>query len=159
MLTRLMFAAAALVSACGETAATTPAATGQPPPAGSQGSGPVPPGGRAPGGAMAIDASCIPSGTSLQLSAGNLAFDTACLAAPAERALTIHFDNRVPVAHNVSIFTADPMQDRSAKVLFRGETIVGPRSVDYAVGALPPGVYHFHCDVHPTQMFGAFVVK
>jgi plastocyanin len=143
-------AAAALASACGESPAPPFTAGGLPPASPDAG---------APGGAVAVDASCSPVGTSLQISAQSMAFDTTCLAAPAGRALTIHFENREAVPHNLSIFTADPMQDRSARVLFRGEVIVGPRSVDYAVGALPAGVYHFHCDLHPTQMSGAFVVK
>lgn len=142
-------AAAALASACGESPAPPFSAVGQPPALPDAG---------APGGA-AVNASCIPLGTSLQISAQSTAFDTTCLAAPAGRALTIHFDNREAVPHNLSVFTADPMQDRSARVLFRGEVITGPRSVDYQVGALPAGVYHFHCDLHPTQMSGAFVVK
>jgi plastocyanin len=29
----------------------------------------------------------------------------------------------------------------------------------YSVPALTAGNYHFHCDVHPTQMYGTLVVK
>ena len=142
-------AAAAMLSACGESNAPPPALAA-PPPSSSE---------SASGGAMAMDATCSPSGTSLAVSADKLAFDTGCLAAPADRAVTVRFDNREAVAHNLSIYSADPMQGPHAKVLFRGELITGPRTVEYSVGALPAGAYHFHCDLHPTQMFGTYVVK
>ena len=44
-----------------------------------------------------------------------------------------------------------------ADVLFRGDLITGPATVDYDLPPLPAGTYYFHCDVHPT-MAGDVVV-
>ena len=38
------------------------------------------------------------------------------------------------------------------------QIITGPAVATYDVKALPAGTYFFHCDVHPTQMFGTLVV-
>ncbi len=99
---------------------------------------------------------CAPKGAALSVMAQNTAFDTSCLAAPANRPFTIQFMNMDPgVPHNVSIYT-----DSSAtQALFTGEVVTGPTTTTYHVGALEPGTYYFRCDVHPTQMTGTFVVK
>jgi len=47
----------------------------------------------------------------------------------------------------------------AAKSLFTGALVTGPKTVTYQVPALSAGTYYFRCDVHPTQMFGTFVVK
>ena len=111
------------------------------------------------GMAMSMNTSCAPSGTTLQLSAKDTKYSTECLAAPAGQAFTIHFDNMDPLPHNVSIYSADPMMDKAAKTIFKMDPTTGPKVVDYSVTAQPAGKYHYHCDVHPTQMHGALVVK
>jgi plastocyanin len=108
---------------------------------------------------MSENTSCAPSGTTLQLSAKDTKYSTECLAAPAGQAFTIHFDNMDPLSHDVTIFTADPDKDKNAKKLFQGDLVTGPKVVDYAVPAQPAGNYHYHCSVHPTQMYGTLVVK
>ena len=100
-------------------------------------------------------AACAPSGSTLQVSAMNAAFDTDCLAAPAGSPFKIVFDNMDPgVAHNISIYT----DETAAKALFTGDLVTGPDTVTYQVGALKAGTYFFRCDVHPTTMTGTFVV-
>ncbi len=97
-------------------------------------------------------APCRPSGTEVQVTARNLAFDKDCLAAPAGSAFTIRFDNADPgVPHNVSILSAN--QPR-----FTGEIVNGPEVVTYRVNALQAGQFDFRCDVHP-QMRGTFVIQ
>jgi plastocyanin len=103
-------------------------------------------------------APCKPSGTELHLTAAGIAFDTDCLAAPAETAFTIAFENKdAGTPHNVHIFSANPAQDPNAQSLFAGDLVTGPDTATYQVSALPAGTYYFHCDVHPAQMFGTFV--
>ena len=103
-------------------------------------------------------AECSPKGTKLHLTAAGIAFDPTCLAAPGGTAFTIAFQNKdVGIPHNVHIFSADPAQDPNAQSLFAGDLVTGPATATYKVSALPPGTYFFHCDVHPTQMFGTFV--
>ena len=126
-----------------EAAPAAGAPAGSPPPA---------MGGPGPG------ARCSPNGTKLQLAAQGIAFDTKCLAAPAETGFTIAFDNKdAGTPHNVHIFAEDPGKDPNAKSLFAGDLVTGPNSTTYRVSALPKGTYFFHCDVHPTQMFGTFI--
>jgi len=105
-------------------------------------------------------ATCSPSGTALKVTAKNIAFDVSCLAAPAGQAFTIALTNDDNgTTHNLAIFSADPATNPGAKVLFRGTQFAGVKSMTYNVSALAAGTYHFHCDVHPTQMSGTFVVK
>src|SRR6266705_6450588 len=107
-------------------------------------------------------APCLPQGTALRLSAKDTQYSTGlvgCLGAPAVTAFTIDFDNRdAGVFHNLSIFAGSRMYSSNAPALFRGRLIKGPGAVVYQVPALPPGLWTFHCDVHPDQMFGNFVV-
>jgi plastocyanin len=102
---------------------------------------------------------CEPSGTTLTISAppgaaGN-GFDTDCLAAPAGEAFTIDFDNSdTGQLHNLGIY-----QSQGGEAFFQGEIITAPDNITYEVDSIAdPGQYHFQCDVHPTTMFGTFVV-
>ena len=105
-------------------------------------------------------ARCAPRGTELEETARGIAFARSCLAAPARTPFTIRFSNRDrDIPHNVHICTADPAVDPGARSLFGGEIITGVQDVTYEVGPLPPGTYFFHCDVHPAQMRGTFVVE
>ncbi|HLB77945.1 MAG TPA: cupredoxin domain-containing protein, partial [Candidatus Dormibacteraeota bacterium] len=104
-------------------------------------------------------ASCAPSGTTVRETAQGIAFSQSCLAAPANKGFTIQFDNKdTGVPHNIHIFESDPAGNPSAASLFSGSLVTGPATTSYAVGALPAGTYYFHCDVHPIQMHGTFVV-
>jgi nitrite reductase (NO-forming) len=109
-----------------------------------------------PSGGTGVTASCSPTGTSLKLAAKNMAFDTDCLAAPAGKAFAIAFVNQdAGVPHNMSIYT----DNSAATPLFQGKLVSGTGSITYKVPALAAGTYYFRCDVHPTQMFGTFIVK
>lgn len=106
--------------------------------------------------APASAASCTPTGTTLRVTARSLAFDTKCLAAPANEAVTIEFNNRDSgIPHNIHIFRGT---NAGGQTVFAGTIVTGPTSTSYRVPALPPGRYYFQCDVHPTTMNGAFVV-
>lgn len=125
-----------------EPAASRAGSPGAPPPAGRP-----------------IDVSCTPSGAQLEEIAKGIAFGKKCLASPAGQEFSIRFDNQDQgTPHNIHIYSADPTRDPSARSLFAGELIVGPATATYRVQALPAGSYFFHCDVHPTQMFGGLVV-
>jgi len=104
-------------------------------------------------------AACSPSGTTISVVAQNTAFDTKCLAAPSGQAFTISFDNKDPsVPHNVDVYTS-----QGGTHLFgatsAADTITGPGTTTYKVSSQKPGSYYFQCDIHPTVMFGTFVVK
>ena len=97
---------------------------------------------------------CAPDGASLTVSAKNDAFDRDCLAAPANTAFSIAFDNEDSDIHNVSIYD----KDHGDKALFKGEVIYGPKSITYSVPALAQGTYEFRCDPHADFMVGTFDV-
>jgi plastocyanin len=112
---------------------------------------PTPPlaGGGAPG-----PGGCEPDGTTLEITAEGTAFDTNCLAAPAETPFEIVFNNEGQLPHNVAIYT----DSTAAETLFQGETFTGPDEMTYDVDPQPEGDYFFRCDVHPDTMTGTFVV-
>jgi plastocyanin len=93
-------------------------------------------------------------GARVTVTAQDLQFDTDRIELPAGPS-TIHFENDAAgIQHNIAIFTDSSLGTN----LFRGEIVTGPATVDYAIPALDPGSYYFHCDVHPT-MSGTVEVK
>ena len=98
---------------------------------------------------------CAPGGTALSISAKDKKFDKDCLAAPADQAFTIEFDNQDPaVPHNVAIYdTAN-----GNKALFKGQVFFGPNTMTYSVPAQASGTYEFRCDPHDDTMIGRFIV-
>ncbi len=95
-----------------------------------------------------------PLSSELHVVAQGIKFDQAALTAPAGQPLTVVFENRDAVPHNIAIFDSPNM----AKRLFTGALVTGPATATYAIPALPAGTYYFHCDVHPN-MNGTLVVK
>ena len=101
---------------------------------------------------------CAP-GTALHITAKGIAYSTNCLAAPANTPVTIAFQNDdAGTQHDIHIYSTDPATHADAASLFQGDLVLGIASATYDVPALPAGTYFFHCDVHPTRMFGTFVV-
>ena len=97
--------------------------------------------------AQAPAASRDPAGTWIQISAAEIAFDQAELSVPSNQPLTIVFENREAVPHNVSLFAGATGGERR----FEGAVFSGPATRWYAVPALAPGTYRFACDVHPSM--------
>lgn len=100
-------------------------------------------------------ASCSPGGTTVSVVASGTRFDTDCLAAPAGKPFTLSYDNRDSLAHNIVILESHTATD----VLFRADIFSGPKVSTFEVPALAAGTFAFHCEVHPTQMQGTFIVK
>jgi mono/diheme cytochrome c family protein/plastocyanin len=95
-----------------------------------------------------------PGATVVKLDALNIAFTETSLAAPANTAFDLQFDNQdASVPHNVVIV------DGSGKAVFTGDIFNGPATKDYNVPALAAGAYTFHCAVHPTTMTGTLTIK
>jgi plastocyanin len=143
----------------GETPGSTPVAiaTTEPSPVAPSPSVTVPPTTPSPV-ASTPAAQCTPKGTKLHLTAHLIKFNTDCLAAPADTAFTVIFDNQDGgVPHNIHILSADPSTDPNAQSFFDGDLVLGPSTATLHVSAIPAGTYFFRCDVHPTAMFGTFV--
>jgi len=97
---------------------------------------------------------CTPSGTTLTLTASGTKFNTDCLAAPANQAFKINFDNKDQVTHNIQILES---HSASEALFDAGLVPSGLKTLD--VPALKAGTFAFHCKIHPGQMSGTFVVK
>jgi plastocyanin len=102
-------------------------------------------------------ANCTGKKAVLDIVAQNTAFAPTCLIAPAGSSFTINFDNKDSVSatgpHNIAIF-----DKAGGKNLFTGAPVSGPATANYPVPTLPAGTYYFHCDFHPTLMFGTLAV-
>lgn len=88
------------------------------------------------------------------ISAANLAFDKSELSVAGGGDVTIEFDNREAIPHNVAVYTGPD----AAQPVFQGEIFPGPAKKTYTFKAPAPGKYFFRCDVHPAQMTGTLVV-
>ncbi|HJP66564.1 MAG TPA: cupredoxin domain-containing protein, partial [Actinomycetota bacterium] len=103
-------------------------------------------------------AGCQPAGTTVEVSAKNVAFDKDCLAAPAGKAFEIVFNNDdTGVPHNLEVFTDSSATTRLAGAKSPADIITGPDTATYKSSPLKAGNYFFHCDIHPN-MQGQFVV-
>jgi plastocyanin len=91
----------------------------------------------------------------LSISADNIAFNKSELSAPAGAEVTIVFDNKEAVPHNVAVYETSDMSSE----IFVGEVITGPQTIEYTFTAPDEaGEYFFVCDVHPRTMTGTFIV-
>ena len=97
---------------------------------------------------------CEPSGTTLTLTASGTKFNTDCLAAPANQAFKINFDNKDQTTHNIQILES---HSASEAMFDAGLVPAGLKTLD--VPGLRAGTFAFHCKIHPAQMSGTFIVK
>ncbi len=96
---------------------------------------------------------CSPTGTTLIIAASGTKFSTDCLAAPANQAFRINFDNKDQLTHNIQILESHS----ASEALFDAGLIPnGIKTLD--VPALKAGTFAFHCKIHPGAMSGTFVV-
>jgi plastocyanin len=91
----------------------------------------------------------------INLTAQGMAFDRKTISVPAGADVTVIFENKDKIPHNLAVYT-----DKSAaKGIFVGEVITGPKTITYRFTApTNPGTYFFRCDVHPATMIGDFIV-
>lgn len=96
---------------------------------------------------------CAPAGTTVALTASGTKFNTDCLAAPANQAFTIQFDNLDQAAHNIQILASHS----ATEAMFDADIVpTGLKALN--VPALRAGTYAFHCKIHPGAMSGTFIV-
>lgn len=94
----------------------------------------------------------------VEIAAENTEYDVSELGpVPAGEPILLQFDNDDPdLQHNWSLYETE----ESTEPLFKGEIITGVDTRDYTFTApKEPGTYHYHCDIHPTQMQGDFIVE
>ena len=91
----------------------------------------------------------------VNISAQNIAFDKSTITVPAGANVTLAFNNKEAVPHNVAIYKTQA----ATEVIYRGETFTGPKTITYHFTApTTPRTYFFRCDVHPSAMKGSFIV-
>ncbi len=98
---------------------------------------------------------CPAASTSLRIVASNTKFDTNCLAASANQPLTLSYENKDQISHGLVLLESHS----STEPFYRVDVFSGPKSQTLTIPAQKPGTYAFHCQNHPTQMSGTFVVK
>ena len=91
----------------------------------------------------------------MSITASGTKFDKDCLAAPANQAFTINYDNKDQLAHNIVILESHSATD----AMFKADLFRGPATKTFNVPPLSPGTYAFHSDSNPAQMSGTFIVK
>jgi cytochrome c oxidase subunit 2 len=101
-------------------------------------------------------AGCPDEPDPLKISSQNIAFDKACLSAPAGEPFVITYQNKEAVPHNVAVFEG---RDATGRKIFTGEILNAQGTVEYKLPGLDSGDYFFHCDVHPQAMKGKLVVR
>ncbi|MEX0832363.1 MAG: hypothetical protein WD276_00590 [Actinomycetota bacterium] len=106
-------------------------------------------------------AECEPKGATVKAvaSTGAVAngFGQDCLAAVADKSFNLVFDNGdTGVPHNLSVYTDSGASDQLAT---SGPPVPGPEVQKAKAKPIEAGDYFFQCDVHPTTMNGAFVVR
>lgn len=95
--------------------------------------------------------SCAPDPDSdADVAACDLLFDRTELTIAAETPVTLRFENRVAIPHNVAIH--DGSVDAVGAERWRGALVEGPATVDYELPALPAGDYAFVCSIHPLMV-------
>ena len=94
----------------------------------------------------------------LELAAENTSYDVTELTAPAGAEVTLVFDNDDEgLQHNFALFESEDGLDSP---IFEGGRITGVDTTNYEFTAPDtPGTYFYHCDVHPAQMTGDFIVE
>ncbi len=98
-----------------------------------------------------------PAPQTVTLTASGTKFLQTSLAFTAGARVTVQFQNKDSgVQHNFALFQG---KDASGPVIFRGDLVTGPGTAPYTFTAPPPGTYFFHCDVHPTAMFGSHSLR
>ena len=97
----------------------------------------------------------ISKSITIDISAENIAFNKGTITVPAGADVTIVFNNKDRVPHNVAVYETQV----ATRSIFVGEVFTGLKTVNYRFTApSTPGTYFFRCDVHPGSMTGDFIV-
>jgi mono/diheme cytochrome c family protein/plastocyanin len=97
-------------------------------------------------GSPAPSASTDPNAEVVTITAASIAFDPTEVAAPADAAFTLSFDNQdAGIPHDVQV------KDASGTIVFKTDVFPGAAKRDYTVPALAAGAYPFACSVHPNM--------
>jgi len=88
------------------------------------------------------------------IAAEGIEFDRSDFDLPAASEVTLKFENREAVPHNVAIYEA-----KGGEPIFQGKILNTVGEADYEFETPEAGSYYFQCDVHPDQMNGTVNVS
>ncbi|MCA1690878.1 MAG: cupredoxin domain-containing protein [Actinobacteria bacterium] len=97
---------------------------------------------------------CPDPSTSLRIVATNATFNTDCLAGTADQPLTLSYENKDQINHNIVLVESHT----ATEVMFRADYFTGPKTQSFTVPPQKAGTYAFHCEAHPNVMKGTFMV-
>jgi cytochrome c oxidase subunit 2 len=104
----------------------------------------------------ALNVSCPPGPATVHLVAQNTAWNTACIAVPANTPLTVVVDNKdAGIDHTFAVFDSSKRKVR----YFLSPPVTGPSTATFHLKPLKPGRYYFECTIHGPSMSGTFIVK
>ena len=98
-----------------------------------------------------------PQTVTIELIAKHKAFNLKTMTVPAGANVVINFHNEdALIPHNFALYT-----DSSAQTeIYKGKVALVKKHLVYKFNApSQPGTYFFRCDIHPTMMFGDFIVQ
>ena len=117
-----------------------------PAPSGEPSAAPSAPASAAPSGAASPAASPAPGGSTVTVTAANIAFDPTELQVPADTPFTLEFvNNDASVPHDVAI------RDQGGTEVFKTDTFPGVETRSYDAPGLAAGSYTWVCTVHPNM--------
>ena len=83
------------------------------------------------------------------IAAEGIEFDKDQLDFPAATKVTLVFENREAIPHNVALYEA-----KGGEAIFQGPVLNTEGTAEYEFETPEAGSYYFQCDVHPDQMNG-----
>ena len=97
---------------------------------------------------IACDAGPVPTEppAASYISSSGLVFDQPNVAAPADQAFQLYFENREGIPHNVAVL------DEDGGTIAESPVITGPAGTVLEVPALAAAQYRLICQVHPETM-------
>ncbi len=98
-----------------------------------------------------------PAATTITIAASGVRFSTASLAAPANSAITVVFNNNAQaLPHNIVFYNGT---SSSSSRLAGTEIETGPVTQTLTLGPLSAGSYYYACTAHPQTMTGTLTVS
>lgn len=81
------------------------------------------------------------------ITAQNIEYKPTTLTLKADSLVSINFDNKDALPHNIDITT----DAGGSNTFYRQDPVSGPTQEQYTFKTPPPGKLYFHCDVHPNM--------
>jgi cytochrome c oxidase subunit 2 len=104
----------------------------------------------------ANNVTCPVTGSSVSVTAQNIAWNTDCMAVKANTPVTLTVVNLDSgIDHDFAIYNSP---QRTKRLVPATGAFSGVATNTYQLGSLPAGKYYFQCDIHGPAMSGTFIV-